>query len=72
MKKVQSVRQVGSKKGYPYYAYGVYVAQPRRKDGKLTYRLLQSGPWFRSDVSGSTKFADIPEVKGVRHGTLAE
>ena len=66
---VQSVRNVCSVKGFPYYAYGVYAPQRRQRDGKLTYRLVKSGPRFRSDVKGSTAFAGIPIVKGVRHGT---
>lgn len=69
MFEVQSVRQVASVKGYPYYAYGIYRAQYRQRDGVLTYRLVRSGPRFRSDVKGTTKFASIPVVEGIRHGT---
>lgn len=67
---VQSVRSVGSIRGYTYYAYGVYELKPTL-DGRLTYRLVQSGRWFRSDVRGRHAFDGIREVRGVRHGTMA-
>lgn len=69
MKRVQSVRGVGCKRGYPYYAWGVY--EPRQRgDGVWTYRLIRSGEWFRSDVSERLAFEGIPIVQRVRHGTI--
>lgn len=72
MQKVQSIRSVGCKKGYPYYAWGIYAPVPRQKDGKKTYRLVQSGRWFRSDKARSLAFNGIPVVDGIRHGSPAE
>lgn len=67
--RVQSVRGVGCVRGYPYYAYGVYEPARRQRDGRLTYRLVASGPRFRSDVTGRTAFPGVPVVRGVRHGS---
>lgn len=64
---VQSIRGVGCKAGYPYYAWGVYRPVPRR-DGTMTYRLVRSGRWFRSDARHALAFDGIPIVEGVRHG----
>lgn len=65
---VQSVRRVGSRRGYSYSAYGLYRSVRRARDGVLTWRLIGSGPWFRSDVYGRTRFPGVPVVRGVRHG----
>jgi hypothetical protein len=67
--RVQSFRGVGCLGGYPYYAWGVYEARPRKSDGALTWRLVKSGRWVRSDVRGRNRFGDVPVVNGVRHGT---
>lgn len=67
--RVQSIRGVGSKKGYPYYAFGVYEPTIHTKTGMPYYRLVRSGTWFRSDVNQVNAFAHIPVVSGVRHGT---
>ncbi len=65
---VQAVRGVGSKRGYSYYAYGLY-APTMKRDGTWYYRLVGSGPEFRSDVNGRTKFANVPVRDGTRHGS---
>lgn len=70
--RVQSIRGVGCKKGYPYYAFGLYEPVARKSDGKLTYRLIESGPEFRSDVSGRNAFPGVPVLKGIRNGTPVE
>lgn len=69
MNQVQSIRGVGSKKGYSYYAWGVYEAVPRARDGVLVYKLVRSSKWFRSDKTGRYAFPGIPMVEGVRHGS---
>jgi hypothetical protein len=66
---VQSLRGVGSKKGYPYYAFGVYEPRYSPRTKRTTYRLVRSGTWVRSDKTGRTAFEGIPVVQGVRHGT---
>lgn len=71
MSQVQSVRGVGCVKGFPYYAYGLYESRYSPRNKKWTYRLVASGPRFRSDVHGRTRFAGVPVVDGVRHGTPA-
>jgi len=69
--RVQSERGVGSKRGFPYYAFGLYEAKPRKSDGVLTWRLIDSGPWFRTDTHNRTAFDDVEIVNGVRNGTPA-
>lgn len=66
---IQSLRNVGSKKGYPYFAFGVYEPKARTRDGVVTYRLVRSGPWVRSDKNARTSFDGIPIVRNVRHGS---
>lgn len=68
--RVQSVRNVGSKRGYPYYAFGIYEATQAR-DGHWYWRLVKSGPEFRSDMHNRTAFEDVPIISGVRHGSPA-
>lgn len=71
MNEVISIRQTGSKRGYPYYAVGLYRAAPRQRDGKLTYRLVadltrpcrSTRPEFHG-VAGDPRL-----VNRVRHGT---
>lgn len=70
MNEVQSIRSVGSKRGYGYHAWGVYRPVQRR-DGVWTYRLMRSGRWFRSDRRGRLAFPGIPIVSGIRHGSHA-
>lgn len=73
--RVQSLRGVGSQRGHPYYAHGLYELR-QRGDGQYTYRLVDSGPWVRSDVHGRTAFEGVPHDyqvpglgAGVRNGT---
>jgi len=65
---VQSVRQVCSTRGYPYFAYGVYQPTPRRRGGGYYWRLVRSSRRFRSDKRGRLRFDGIPVVPGIRHG----
>lgn len=57
---VQSLRGVGSKRGYSYYAFGVYVPGYSRRTKRVTYRLVKSGPWVRSDVHGPDRVRRHP------------
>lgn len=69
---VLSLRNTGSKRGYPYYGVGVY-RPVRRADGKLTYRCV--GNYTAPCRSARPEFhgvADHPQYRdGVRHGTPA-
>jgi hypothetical protein len=69
--RVQSVRGVGSKAGYPYFAWGVYEPTYSPRNRRWTYRLVRSGHWFRSDVHDSRAFEGIPIRRHVRHGSPA-
>lgn len=64
---VQSLRGVGSKRGFSYYAFGLYQVTTAR-DGHKYWRLVASGPWVRSDVNARTAFEGVPIVDGIRHG----
>ncbi len=71
---VISIRNTGSKKGYPYYAAGLYRAVPRKRDGKLTYRFIRNvtNPCrsVRPEFHGVD--TDPRYTCGIRHGTPAE
>lgn len=64
---VQSVRGVGCKAGYPYFATGLYRATYTRR-GILVWRLERSGNWHRSTrVETCGRLDGSPVVTGVRH-----
>lgn len=68
---VLSIRQTGSKRGYPYFAVGIYSPSRRQRDGKLTWRLV--GNYTNPCRSCRPEFhgvADHPRyVSGIRHGS---
>lgn len=69
---VRSLRNVGAVKGYPYFAIGLYEPKARGRDGKMTYRLIASGPRSRSSNPKFTDaFPDVPYVPNIRHGSPA-
>ncbi len=71
MQQVHSVRGVGCKRGYPYFATGLY-RQHRCASGKLVWRLVRSGRWHRSTnpkVCGELE-SGVPFVSGIRHNSL--
>lgn len=70
-REVISIRQTGSKCGYPYYAVGLYRAAPRQRDGVMTYRFVRNLTTpcrsIRPEFHG---VAGDPRLKvGIRHGT---
>ncbi len=65
---VQSIRGVGCKRGYPYFATGLYRAAYTRA-GKLVWKLVRSGDWRRSTspaTCGSLS-ESAPFVANARH-----
>lgn len=63
----QSIRGVGSKAGYPYFATGLYRAAFNRR-GVLVWKLVRSGPWHRSErIETCGTLDDSPIIRGVRH-----
>jgi hypothetical protein len=73
-KQIKSVRGVGSKRGYPYYAMGTYEATPRVNGQGEYWKLKSSGPWGRSMRRSFYGATDEDEdegryTDGVRHGT---
>lgn len=68
----QSVRGVGCKRGYPYYARGLYEAR-RTARGKLVWKLVGSSAWGRSvRLAYYGAIAGVPARAGVRHNQPAE
>lgn len=65
---VQSFRGVGSRRGFCYFAWGLYRPHTTRS-GKRVWRLVRSGPWRRSDVHGKTAFPGVPRVEGIRNNS---
>lgn len=64
---VQAVRGVGSKKGFPYYATGLYQAR-YTKSGRLVWSLVKSGEWHRSTrIETCGRFDSLPVINSVRH-----
>jgi hypothetical protein len=58
MTRVQAIRGVGCHKRYSYYAWGLY--EPRQTtDGLWVWRLVATGPEFRSDKRGLRKFQGV-------------
>ena len=45
--RIHSVRGVGCKKGYPYFATGLYEVR-KTQSGKLVWSLVRSGRWHRT------------------------
>ena len=69
---VQSVRSVKGVRGYSYWAWGVYERTARINGTGHYWRLVRSGPKFRSDVYERTAFDGIEKRYGIRHGTPCE
>lgn len=65
---VTSLRGVGSKGGYPYFAWGLYEPTYSARHRRWYYRLIRSGRWVRSDKSATWAF-DAPIRRNVRHGS---
>lgn len=71
---VLSIRQVGCKKSYPYYAVGIYVPVARQRDAIVTYRLI--GNYTNSSRSQRPQWYGVDEHPqyrdGIRHGTVVK
>lgn len=64
---VQSVRGVGCKRGYPYFATGLYRIA-FTQSGRMVWRLAASKGWHRSTrLETCGTFAGAVELEGVRH-----
>lgn len=68
---IQSIRRTSLKKGYPYYAYGLYIPL-KLKNGKTRYKIIASSEEFRSDLRCKRKFNNFPLVENVRDNTLID
>jgi hypothetical protein len=67
--RVQSVRLVGSKGGYPYSAVGTYKSTPRANGDGHYWRLVSSGRWRRTtNPARHLLDENIRYQHGVRHG----
>lgn len=63
----QAVRGVGCKRGYPYFATGLYRVTFTRA-GRMVWRLVKSGDWYRSTrLQTCGAFSNAVHIDGVRH-----
>jgi len=67
----QTVRAVGCKRGYPYFARGLYEAR-RTCRGKLVWKLIGSSSWGRSEsLAHYGRIEGVAVNHGARHNSPA-